>query len=48
MASPDYVLKRGYSLTLKDGKIVKQADGLKSGDNLTVRFVDGEVKTVVR
>lgn len=48
MASPDYVLKRGYSLTLKDGKIVKQADGLKSGDNLTVRFVDGEVKTMVR
>lgn len=47
MASPAYVLKRGYSLTLKDGKIVKQAAGLVAGDKLVTRFADGEVKTIV-
>ncbi len=47
MASPDYVLKRGYSLTLKDGKIIKHATDLTSGDELTTRFMDGEVKSIV-
>ena len=47
MASPDYVLKRGYSLTLKDGKIIKQADGLAIGDELVTRFADGEVRSTV-
>ena len=47
MASPDYVLKRGYSLTLKDGKIIKQADGLVVGDELITRFADGEVRSKV-
>lgn len=47
MASPDYVLKRGYSLALKEGKIVKHASDLSSGDELTTRFADGEVKSLV-
>ena len=48
MASPDYVLKRGYSLALKDGKIVKHAVELRSGDEITTRFADGEVKSIVK
>lgn len=47
MASPDYVLKRGYSLTLKDGKIVKHASDLAPGDEMVTRFTDGEVKSTV-
>ena len=47
MASPDYLLKRGYSLTLRNGKIVKQAEELEQGDELTVRFADGEVQAEV-
>lgn len=47
MASPDYVLKRGYSLTLKDGKIIKQAAGLEAGEELVTRFADGEVHSTV-
>lgn len=47
MASPDYVLKRGYSLTLKDGKIIKNATDLAPGEELTTRFVNGEVKSIV-
>lgn len=47
MASPDYVLKRGYSLTLKEGKIIKHAADLQQGDQLTTRFADGEVRSTV-
>ncbi|MDR1880821.1 MAG: exodeoxyribonuclease VII large subunit [Tannerellaceae bacterium] len=47
MASPEYILKRGYSLTLKEGKIVKRAGMISSGDELTTRFSDGEVKSKV-
>lgn len=48
MASPDYVLKRGYSLALKDGKIIKHATELSSGDELVTRFADGDVKSIVK
>lgn len=48
MASPDYVLKRGYSLALKDGKIIKNATDLNPGEELITRFADGEVKSVVK
>ena len=47
MASPDYVLKRGYSLAMKDGKIVKHAVELCQGDEITTRFADGDVKSIV-
>jgi Exonuclease VII, large subunit len=47
MASPDYILKRGYSLTLKEGKIVKRAEDMKAGETFTTRFADGEVNAIV-
>jgi exodeoxyribonuclease VII large subunit len=47
MASPDYILKRGYSLTLKNGQIVKRASSFAPGDEMTTRFTDGEVKSRV-
>lgn len=47
MASPEYVLKRGYSLAMKDGQIVKHAGDLCPGDSLVTRFADGEVKSTV-
>lgn len=47
MASPDYILARGYSLTLKDGHIVKKAAGLQAGDMLVTRMADGEVRSKV-
>lgn len=45
MASPEYVLKRGYTLTVKDGKIVKCAAEVGSGDEITTRFADGEIRS---
>jgi exodeoxyribonuclease VII large subunit len=47
MASPEYILKKGYSLTLKDGKIVKRAAAFAPGDEIITRFTDGEVKSTV-
>jgi len=47
MASPEYVLKRGYTLTLSNSKIIKHASEIKSGDRLTTRFADGEVESTV-
>jgi exodeoxyribonuclease VII large subunit len=44
MASPEYILKRGYTLTMKDGKIVKHAVDLSAGDEIAVKFADGEKK----
>lgn len=48
LASPDYILKRGYTLTLKDGKIVKKASELMSGDEIITRLSDGERKAIVK
>ncbi|MDR0995512.1 MAG: exodeoxyribonuclease VII large subunit [Tannerella sp.] len=47
MASPDYILRRGYSLTLRKGKIIKKAADLKAGDEITTRFSDGTVHSQV-
>lgn len=44
LVSPDHILKRGYTLTLKDGKIVKHAADLSAGDEISVKFTDGERK----
>lgn len=48
MASPDYVLKRGYSLALKDGRIIKSPADLALGDSLTIRWIDGEAQTEIK
>jgi exodeoxyribonuclease VII large subunit len=48
MASPDYNLKRGYSLTLRNGIIVKRAAALSSGDEITTRFIDGDIDSIIR
>lgn len=41
LASPEHILKRGYSLTLKDGRIVKSVSELREGDRVVTRFADG-------
>lgn len=48
-ADPATVLAKGYSLTLDaNGKFVRNASQLKSGDKLTTRLRDGEVTSVVQ
>ena len=40
--SPLKTLTRGYSITQKDGKIVKESKQLKTGDEINIKFLDGE------
>lgn len=47
LASPEYILKRGYSLTLKNGNIIKHASELHPGDLIVTRFSDGETTSKV-
>lgn len=46
--SPLATLSRGYSISFKEGEIVKSAKQLQSGDTVTNRFADGEVSSVVK
>ena len=46
-ASPEKLLSRGYSITLKEGKVVTDATLLQAGDELTTRLLKGEVRSVV-
>ena len=45
--SPQRQFERGYSLTLKEGKIVKDAAQLKTGDRIVTRLGQGEVTSTV-
>ncbi len=45
--SPLKTLSRGYTLTEKDGKIVKTKSELSSGDKVSLRFTDGEKQAVI-
>ena len=44
---PELLLKRGYSITLKDGKSIRSASLLTSGDVIVTRFAEGTVKSKV-
>lgn len=46
-ASPSKMLARGYSITLHQGKVVKDASRLADGDELITRFHAGEVASYV-
>jgi len=44
---PNLLLQRGYSITLKNGKAVRNADELKSGDIIETRLAAGIVQSEV-
>ena len=44
---PNRLLKRGYSITLKNGRTVRDVSQLKEGDELETRFENGTVRSVV-
>jgi len=44
---PENVLKRGYTLTLKEGKIVKSVKQLNVNEEIETRFADGTVKSKI-
>lgn len=46
--SPLLTLKRGYTMTKINDKVVKSSKDLKSGDNITIDFTDGNVEATVK
>lgn len=48
LLDPINILKRGYSMTLHNGKVVKDAASLNNGDDITVMFEKGSVSATVK
>lgn len=48
LLDPANTLKRGYSLTLSGGKIVRNADDLQPGDQLETIFAKGRAESTVK
>ena len=45
---PALLLKRGYSITLKDGKAVRDAQTLQKGDEIETRLANGTIHSTVK
>jgi exodeoxyribonuclease VII large subunit len=48
LASPGNILKKGYTLTMKDGKVIKQSTSVKKGDEITTVFSDRQIDSIVK
>ncbi len=44
---PTLLLKRGYSITLKDGKALRDATVLRPGDEIETRLANGTIRSTV-
>jgi len=47
LSSPEYILAKGYSITMKNGKAVKNAKELKLGDRISTKLSKGEIQSIV-
>lgn len=47
LLNPENILKKGYSLTIKDGKIITDASELKDGDTITTKLNIGIINSKV-
>ena len=45
---PQRLLKRGYSITLKNGKAVHDCHTLKAGDEIETRLENGTIKSIIK
>ena len=45
---PTLLLSRGYSMTMKDGKIVRDPKTLRHGDEIETRLEKGTIKSIVK
>ena len=45
--NPELLLKRGYSITLLDGKIVTHTSQLAPGQSIVTRLQDGEITSII-
>ena len=48
LLSPQNILKRGYSITRKDGRVVRDADALNEGDLVETEFYSGAANSIIK
>lgn len=48
LVDPKSILKRGFSITLRNGKAIKNASEVKSGDEIISKLYTGSVKSTVK
>lgn len=48
MVDPQMILKRGYSITKVNSKTISSSNQLKTGDNITISFYDGDKQAVIK
>lgn len=48
LADPERILALGFSMTFKDGRIVKDAEALREGDEITTRLATGKITSTVK
>ena len=48
LLDPKNILERGYTLTLKNGELIKSRKKLKPGDEIETRFADGSVASKIK
>lgn len=48
LISPETIMQKGYTLTTKGGKIVKNPDTVKKGDEIKTLFSEGEIISIVK
>ena len=46
--NPLNLLKKGYSISVKDNKPIKSIKDVKKDDNITIKVIDGEINTIVK
>jgi len=47
LSSPDNILKKGFSITMKGNQIIKSSVQLSKGDTIVSHFKDGDIQSVV-
>lgn len=47
MANPELLLRRGYSITRHEGRVIKDASKLNPGDKLSTQFAYGQTESVI-
>ena len=45
LLSPEQTLKRGFSITMKNGKVIQSIDEVKTGDTIQTILKDGTLET---
>ncbi len=47
LVSPDNILKKGYSLTLKNGKVIRNVGELYRGDRISILMQNGSAEAII-